>query len=368
MKTREKRQEIDHKAKLLGKIMREKGLSGILLRQQKNFFWATAGGGNPVMFNYDPGFQSVFFTEKDRFILSQQVEMPRIRDEEAADLGYQFEQYNWWEEDLYKSVSALTSGRIGCDIPHPEMTDINGEMGQLRTEMTDWELSRFGLLGRDCAQCMDQTMAQVEKGMTEREIGALLLSKLVPRGIRAHVLLVGNDERAIKYRHPIPTEKPLENYVMIGLCGERHGLIAALTRLMHFGDIPKDLSVKYEALKNVAAIFNLATKPEAIMGDIFEIIKAAYEENGYPGEWKLHYQGGICGYVPREVPIGPGSEYIVQKNHVFAWNPTITGTKIEDTFIVKKNGPENLTLSEDWPQSRVSTRLGEIVLPEIMIR
>ena len=45
----------------------------------------------------------------------------------------------------------------------------------------------------------------------------------------------------------------------------------------------------------------------------------------------------------------------MQARQAFAWNPTITGTKIEDTALVIDDHVEMLTTTPDWPLISVGT-------------
>ena len=348
--------------------MRAAGYDGVLLRLQRNFFWATAGGGNPVIVNLDPGFQSVLFTLEHRYILSQPIEMPRIKNEETSGLGFEYVEYNWWEENLPALVRELVKGKIGSDLPLPGAELIESALRDFRVAMNPWELARLRKLGADAAGRLEETCLELKPGMTELEIAAVMASKLLGVGIRFPVLLVGADERVFAYRHPVATGNRLKSYAMIGLCAERGGLIIATTRLVHFGKLPGELSGKYGALRRVAAEVNLSSRPGRTVGEAFNRAVQAYADAGYPGEWEKHYQGGVCGYLPREVSAGPGEAFVLAQNQAIAWNPTITGTKLEDTLIIGDEGFENITLTHSWPSSQQTIKTGSIVLADILQR
>ena len=56
---------------------------------------------------------------------------------------------------------------------------------------------------------------------------------------------------------------------------------------------------------------------------------------------------------------------------VLAWNPTLQGTKFEDTVVVKQDGTlENLTLpnSSKWPTTDVKVGAVTYKVPTVMVR
>ncbi|PJF33090.1 MAG: peptidase M24, partial [Candidatus Thermofonsia Clade 1 bacterium] len=74
------------------------------------------------------------------------------------------------------------------------------------------------------------------------------------------VVLVASDERVASYRHPLPTDKPIERYAMLVLCFRKDGLVISLTRLVHFGAMPDELRRKAEACARVDARLILGTQ------------------------------------------------------------------------------------------------------------
>ena len=59
---------------------------------------------------------------------------------------------------------------------------------------------------------------------------------------------------------------------------------------------------------------------------------------------------------------------VVKENQAFAWNPTITGVKVEDTIISYKDKIEVITISDDWPMIEVSLNGKVYSQPDILIR
>jgi antitoxin VapB len=193
----------------------------------------------------------------------------------------------------------------------------------------------------------------VKPGQTEYELAALLAAEAESQGVQAIVNLIATDERIYSFRHPLPADKKLDKYAMLILCGRQYGLVCSLTRLVHFGPLPADIARKMEACARVDAAFINTTRPRKTLGEVFEQAASAYAQAGYPDEWQKHHQGGTSGYEPREYLAVPGSQDQVRLGQVYAWNPSITGYKSEDTMLVGPSGNEILTEIPGWPMITV---------------
>jgi Xaa-Pro aminopeptidase len=239
-------------------------------------------------------------------------------------------------------------------------------MSQLRANLMPQEGERFRALGRLCAEAMDEAIRAVHPGQSEYEIAGLLAQSAERRGAQAIVNLIASDERIYAFRHPLPTAKRLKRYAMLVLCGRRWGLVCSLTRLVHFGPLPDELRRKAEAAAQIDAALIAATRPGSTMAQVFQKGVAAYEESGYADEWHLHHQGGPAGYEPRELIATPSSPEIVSAGQVYAWNPSITGVKSEDSVLVGENENQTLTEMTDWPVLKVTAAGQEFARPAIL--
>jgi antitoxin VapB len=138
--------------------------------------------------------------------------------------------------------------------------------------------------------------------------------------------------------------------LLLVTCAKRSGLIASLSRIVCVGDVPSELQKKTEAAAFVNASLWNATKPGTTGAELYKVAADAYAKVGYANEINLHHQGGAAGYKTREWVAHPQSNEVVKLNQAFAWNPSITGTKIEDTVTVTDKGIENITTSDDEPK------------------
>jgi antitoxin VapB len=212
----------------------------------------------------------------------------------------------------------------------------------------------------------------LQPGLSEWEIAGKLSLAVFERGLVPFVTLVAVDERIFKYRHPTPTDRKLDKYGMVVLCARKGGLVANCTRLVHFGPLSEELRQKQAACQRIDVAFNLSSKPGTAVRDVFSRAQQEYAAAGYPDEWQLHHQGGGTGYESRDFLGTPTSTEVVQDWQAFAWNPSITGIKTEDTVLVsRQKGAEVLTrpTNSKWPVDEVTIEgLGTMQRPSILIK
>ncbi len=141
---------------------------------------------------------------------------------------------------------------------------------------------------------------------------------------------------------------------MVIICGRKYGLVASCTRLIHYGPLSDELKKKQAAVTQIDARVNAATRPGLTLGEMFAKIQQAYAAAGYPDEYQLHHQGGPAGYEPREFVAKPGLDVKVAVGQAYAWNPSITGCKTEDTVLITPDGFDVMTEMPNWPMVEVT--------------
>jgi len=358
--------EFDQKQSLIRSLLASHQIDALLLRRVSSFAWATCGAASYVNTASTDGVAALLITPTALHLVTDNIEATRLEQEEKLkEQGWEFHVARWHQGQ--DTLGRLAAGlRLGADGPYSNAVDFSAELARLRARLTPEEGERFRQLGRLCASAMDAAIHAVRPGQSEYEIAALLASETERRGVQVIVNLIATDERIFAFRHPLPTGKQLDRYAMLVLCGRRNGLVCSLTRLVHFGLLPDDLRRKAQAVAQVDAAFINATRPGRTLGDILQDAVATYAATGYPDEWHLHHQGGPAGYEPREYVATPGSTDVVSAGQVFAWNPSIAGTKSEDTILVGPDDSEVLTSIAGWPVTSVTIAGQAISRPAIL--
>ncbi|HUS68567.1 MAG TPA: M24 family metallopeptidase [Kofleriaceae bacterium] len=346
--------EIEEKASRVRALLRERGADGILLRRVSSFAWATGGAASGINTATDLGVGELLVTADARYLVTSAIEAPRFDAEDhLAAQGWQPLVGPWY------AANPLLAGRtrglkLASDHPRAGEIDLAADVSRLRAALTPAEGARFRELGARAAQAIDAAMRRVRPGETEHELAAHLAEEATARGVWPVVDLVATDDRIRRFRHPLPTDKKLERHAMLVLCARKWGLVASVTRFVHFGKLPEDLRRRQQATAEVDATFLAATRPGAAIKDVFARAVARYEATGFGQEWTLHHQGGAAGYEPRESIGTPDSGEKVAEGQAYAWNPSITGTKSEDTILIGSQANEVLTQVAGWPTIQVS--------------
>ncbi len=358
--------ELDLKLGRVRGLLDQHSLDALLLQRADNFAWATCGAGSSVNTADTNGAALLLITPSRRYVITDNIEAPRLRAEEHLEAqGWEFRVAPWFERSA--AVASLTHGlKMGADHAYGGATDLSGLFPSLRAALTADEGDRFRALGKMCASSMDAAIRAIRPGMTENEVAGLLAGEVLKRGVQPIVILIATDERVFRFRHPLPTGNRLQRYAMLVLCGRKWGLVCSITRLIYFGSMPDDLRKKAEAVARVDAHFMAATRPGRKLGDVFLEALGSYRTAGFPDEWRLHHQGGLAGYAPREIIATPQAEGEVVVGQVYAWNPSIAGTKSEDTMLVGEQENEVLTTIPAWPAISVTVNGCVIQRPAIL--
>jgi Xaa-Pro aminopeptidase len=335
----------------------------------------TAGGTNGVDLSREAGAGALLVRNDGKlFVLANRIEMPRLLNEELAGEEFEPVEFSWQEERASptflpaRALSLLDKGAaLGSDVDvGANALPIDAALARCRYQLTISEIERFRLLASDAGRAVGSLARNLVPGETEREVARRVTDALAAYDIRAVVNLVAADERIQKYRHPVPTERRWKNVIMLVVCGRRGGMIASLTRIVCSGAIPDELRRRTVAAARVNAQLLSATRPGVTGSELYEVAARTYAAEGFEGEEQLHHQGGASGYRTRDWLAHPACTEQVQLGQAFAWNPSITGTKVEETCIAFADGAEVLTTTPAWPQIAVEVEGVEYLSPDIL--
>jgi Xaa-Pro dipeptidase len=330
--------EVERRLAIVRRLAVARGAAGALLSSRRNFAWLTAGGSSHVVLSSETGVASVLVTPTEAAILTSRIEARRIAEEELAELPFEVHAVPWEEPEAVARAARTRAGPGGL------LDDDALEPGLFahRALLAALDQARLGWLGERAGSALQQALDEARPGQQEDEVVAAAVAMLGRQGIRCPVVLAAADDRIERYRHPLPAAAVIHRRLMLVLVAERWGLHAALTRIREFEPPDDALVARIEATRAVEQAMHEATVPGATLGAVLDATRAAYERSGFPEEWRLHHQGGLIGYQARERVATPGDPTAIEADMAFAWNPSITGAKAEDTFVLGPDGARRI--------------------------
>jgi Xaa-Pro aminopeptidase len=349
--------ELASKLATMRSVLDSDGLEALRLRGHDWFAWASAGASNSVLWTAEVGVAELLVTRTGAFVLADAIDAGRLRQEELGD-ELEVVQFPWAEPDRRERFVADQVGErdVASDVPNHRERPLPRSLTLARQRLGPAEVERYRRLGRDSAAAMTETLMSATPQATERDLAAAGADALLRRGVEPALILVGGSRRLPLFRHPTPTAEPLGDRAMVVFCGRRHGLYANLTRFVYFREPTPEERRRMSAVAEVEAVAWNATHPGAALGDIYVAIATTYDRLGFPGAELEHHQGGVTGYRSREVLATPESTWRIQLGSAVAWNPSLAGSKMEDTAVVTPDGLETLTLDPGWPTVAIEAR------------
>ena len=333
-------------------LLEAKNLDAVVLKKGANVAWII-GGRAHIPTTLELACMDVVVYRDRIVVVTNKIEAPRLEAEELTG-DEELIVINWFEG---REAQLPKGERIGSDGPDADRVNILSDIETLRRNLNDFEVNRLRDISRDAAEALSEAMLDIEPDMTEVEVAGEIAEEMWERNLEPVVLLVAGEKRIKEFRHPLPTTNQIGGIGMGVICARRKGLIASVTRLVHFGAIPTSVNETYKRLLNVEAAFLNGTKVGATFAEAFKAGELAYLTEGFArDEWTKHHQGGPTGYLPRDFPAHEKTTQVIGLNHAIAWNPSAEGLKVEDTIVTTPSGLEILSVDPNWPTLEISGR------------
>jgi Xaa-Pro aminopeptidase len=355
-------EEVSCKLELIRKALTETEAQGIRLKGTDWFAWATAGGDNAVLLTAETGVAEVLVTAAGAWVLTDEIEAQRLKDELP---GFKLHVNPWADaanrEEFVRE--ATNGGRILSDrpIPHVEKR-LPLSLQQCKRVLMSSELERYRQVGYKASVAMTEVLKAAKPSWTEYQLAGAGAEALWARGLHPALTLVAGERRLPLYRHATPSKEAIGRQAMMVFCARGYGLYANLTRFVVFGSLQSEHADLHRHVREVEASALSLSKAGTALNTVYDALAQAYQQRGYLNAIREHHQGGTTGYLAREVVATPTTTDTLAENMAVAWNPSLAGAKIEDTFVILKDRLENLTFDPNFPSIEVEGRLRPVPL------
>ncbi|MDX2244591.1 MAG: M24 family metallopeptidase [Leptolyngbyaceae cyanobacterium bins.302] len=362
-------EEISAKLQIMRQVLAETGTAALRLRGTDWFAWATAGGSNTVLLAAETGVAEVLVTATEAWILTDEIEAQRLQNEQLSqdeNLPYQWFVNPWAEGSKRSSLiqEVTNGGKILSDQPSDRLeSPLPTSLIDQRRVLLPSEISRYREVGRLATEAMTEVLTQAQPTWTEYQLAGAGAEALWARGLHPVLTLAAGDRRLPLYRHPLPSGETLGRQAMLVFCARGAGLIVSLTRFVCFGTLSEQDKKPHQALAEIEATALNQSQINTPLNQVYHALAEAYEQYGYPNAIREHHQGGTAGYGAREVVATPETRDRLAANMAVAWNPSIPGAKIEDTFVLNSsNNLENLSFDPQFSHLEIAGRLRPVPL------
>ncbi len=345
------------------------GNDALVIGRQDNFSWYTCGGHNRVVINTETGVMLLVITRQKTYGIARTMDT-WVYDDMLDGFDIEPVFLRWYEESCEEKAADLIKGlKAVSDVPVNGARLAVDEIYKLHYPLTELEIEKCRWIGRKTDDLLNKIANQIKPGMTEKCIEAMIKAEYAQYDLIPEVVLVGSDERILKYRHPNPSEKKVEKTVLLHPAVKKWGLHANVTRMVYFGDkLPEELNRKYDAVNFMqAATFSMLIPGNDFSG-IFEVRKQIYKDLGFEDEWRNHFPGGITGYLLCDASVCSNKTAVISENQAYDWFITITGVKVEELALTTKSGVEVASATGIWPVREYSYNGQSFLLPEIMLK
>jgi Xaa-Pro dipeptidase len=168
--------ETSMKLCLLRDLAARNGVDAILLQRVSSIAWVTGGAAAYVNIASSKAEYVLLVTAKEQYLISNNIEAPRLEKEEQLQVqGWNFQLSPWFETE--KAVQYLTKGlKLGMDHYFPGAVDLSGEIARLRANLNLEEGNRFRMLGQLCARLNMRSLASWQKKRNAAEYRRRLIS------------------------------------------------------------------------------------------------------------------------------------------------------------------------------------------------
>ena len=365
-----RRDDVELKHRRVAEFLDRGGFDAVLLGRADSVAWFTAGGRLRQDLGGDRASVLVFVNRQSRAILADNVQSPRVFEEEVAGLGFHLKERPW-HEPVERTLGTLGRGkRVATDLPDPsQATEYEpGAIRGLRLCLTSLERQRLRELGRALTLCVEATCRNFNAGETEADVAGHLAHRMLRQGVDPVELRVAGDDRPERFRQATFTAAPIHDRVVVAATGRRHGLCASLTRIVCFGPVDPSFRREHEVAAMVDASAIYFSRPGVSVGEVFRRSRRIYEKFGHPHEWTLADQGSVVGYSPRELPLIPEGRFVIRADLPLRWTPSVGAARSEDTVVIDDRGFEVVTELQRWPKLDIQVKGFNLPRPGILER
>ncbi len=344
------------------------GYGSLIITRRDNFAWASCGGRAVVCYAEPISPVFLVLTPDKKYAVGYSIDLLRTMDDELIELEYQPISLPSFGKIPSEAALEVAQGKVAADSPIVGADDINSVIATLYEPYTPEEMKRYSAAAQDSGAILSELAHWMKPGMTERQVAAHAWELYVAHGFEARYMFVGSDDRIRHYRHPVPSDKPIEKAVLLAPCGAKWGLHVPNSRLIYFEQPPADIRRRFDAVATMQAAMLSTIRPGVKLASLRDSVFSLFESLGYPEERYVHFHGGPVGYPGSSPERCLNLDQTVIPNMAFAWYFTVAGVKSEELMLVDEQGASLKSVDPKWPMLEIEYAGHRVAVPDILVR
>lgn len=297
--------------------------------------------------------------------------LPAFEETSWHALGIPARVHKWRDVEGYDAATAaavagLTVGRLGVEgqkmrvfeefalkrvLPDAEIVDAHQAISAIRLRKDKGEIESLRRAIRISEQALEETLATVRVGSTEREIEATLLIRLYAAGAESLAfppIVVGGAQAAEPHGSAGDYRLKAGDTLLFDFGAAVDGYNADITRTVFVGEPDAEARAFYETVYAANKLGRDMAKPGLTAGAVDDAVLSFLEASPF-GDGELIKTGHGLGLDVHEAPqIMRGNGAVLEPGMVFTIEPGLyrpgkRGVRIEDDVVVTETGIESLT-------------------------
>jgi Xaa-Pro dipeptidase len=360
--------EVQEKERRIHAALADLGYDSLIITRRDNFAWLSCGGRAVVAYTVPDSPVLLVVTPQKKYAVGLSIDLLRTMDDELEGQGYEPISLPSFGKTPAEAALEVTTGKVAADGPLPGSHDIGLAVRALHEPFTPEEMERYAAVSLESGQILHELAHWVEPGMTERQVFAHMWKLYLEHGFEGCCMFVGSDERIRRYRHAVPSDKPIEKAVLLAPCTAKWGLHVPNSRMVYFEQPPDDIRRRFRAVATMQAAMVSSVRPGVKLTALLDLCFDLFESLGYPEERTVHYHGGPAGYQANYPERCRDPKEVVKANIAFAWYMTIAGAKSEELMLVDEQGASLKSVAPGWPMLEIEYQGHQVAVPDILIR
>lgn len=331
---------------------------------------------DPTTISYFSGYEGephervlglVVFPEAAPFLFTPALDAEDARNSGWSDDIYSYQDHQKPWEMIAEQIKQRTDGNdIAIEKDHltvdryeslqdalgsVQAADITPEIQKIKVIKSEDELKKMQIAGDWADKALEIGFAALHEGVTEKEVVAEIeyqLKKLGNEGMSFETIVLFGDHAASP--HGVPGDRKLkrEELVLFDLGCAYKGYMSDTSRTIAFGTPSDKAREIYDIVLQAQTQAIESVRPGVTAEEVDRAARSVIENAGY-GEYFTHRLGHGIGKSIHEFPnIMEGNPLVLKEGMCFSiepgiYLPEVAGVRIEDCFVVTKNGCEPFT-------------------------